>query len=108
MFSRLRWLQLRSVAGDLLGGDTWLIIFTSTKVFTGTVPFSNDPPHTIIPAIIGGWRPPRPANPTFTDSLWALTQQCWDQDAHLRPQVSEVLRILHDLSVFILDRAPSA
>ena len=41
-----------------------------------------------------GGRPPRPTDPTFTDSLWELMQRCWDQDPHLRPDSSEVSQIL--------------
>ena len=68
-----------------------------TKIFTGAVPFGDDPPHAAMSAIISGKRPPRPAHPTFTDGLWTLAQRCWDQKPHLRPQVLEVLQILRGL-----------
>ena len=45
-------------------------------------------------AVMAGERPPRPADPTFVDSLWALAQQCWNQDARLRPHALQVLRSL--------------
>ena len=64
------------------------------KVFTGAVPFSDKPPRAAMSAIAGGERPPRPTHSTLTDELWALTQRCWDQDADLRPQMSEISRAL--------------
>ena len=69
------------------------------KVFTGAVPFSDKPPRAAMLAIIGGERPPRPTHPAFTDSFWALTQRCWDQEAHRRPNA---LRISCSLCVSIL------
>ena len=70
------------------------------KVFTGTVPFSDKSPRTAMLAIIGGERPPRPTHPALTDSFWALTQRCWDQEAHRRPNA---LRISCSLCVSILE-----
>jgi hypothetical protein len=68
--------------------------FVSMQVFTGAVPFSNGPSVMAMLAITQGKRPPRPTHPTFTENLWTLMQRCWDQDPHLRPEVSEVLRVL--------------
>ena len=39
-----------------------------------------------------GDRPPRPTHQACSDILWELTQQCWDPEAHLRPEVSEALQ----------------
>ena len=49
--------------------------------------------------IIDGERPSRPVHPSFTSELWELIRRCWDQDPHLRPEVSEVLEVLAGLSV---------
>lgn len=65
-----------------------------TQVFTGAIPFSNSLPAVAALAIMGGERPPRPTHLALTDRLWSLLQQCWDQDPRLRPNISEVLRIL--------------
>jgi hypothetical protein len=70
----------------------WILI--STKVFSGTVPFSNVQSITSIVKISDGERPPRPTNPLFTDEIWALTRQCWDQKPESRPEMSTVLRDL--------------
>ena len=57
---------------------------------------------------MSGKRPSRPTHPALANPLWALIQRCWDQDPHLRPEVSEVLRVLFDLeSVFHPFRWPS-
>ena len=68
--------------------------FIWTKAFTGAVPFSDRPPEAVVPAIVGGERPPRPTHPAFTEKLWGLAQRCWDQEAHKRPQT---LKIVCDL-----------
>ena len=80
--------RLRLV-GTLLGVDIWLT-FLFTKVFTGTIPFSDKPPRAAMLAIIDGDRPSRPIHTALTDGLWALTQWCWDQDPHLRPPVLRI------------------
>jgi len=66
----------------------------SLQVFTGAVPFTDCSSVTAVVTIIQGGRPPRPTYPTFTDNLWILMQRCWSHDPHLRPEVSEVLRVL--------------
>ena len=63
-------------------------------MFTGAIPFNNSLPAVAALAIMGGERPGRPRHVALTDRLWLLLQQCWDQDPHLRPSISEVLRVL--------------
>jgi len=41
--------------------------------------------------VLSGNRPERPSDPNLTDDLWDLTEHCWDQDPHRRPEVSEVV-----------------
>lgn len=48
----------------------------------------------ILLLILKGDRPARPTHPTFTEHLWGLIQRCWAHDPGLRPEASEVLRIL--------------
>ena len=78
--------------------------FVSIQVFTGAIPFSGNSPAMATLAIAQGRRPQRPVHPTFTDNLWMLMQRCWDQDPHLRPEVSEILQVLLTPSVFDLFR----
>ena len=68
--------------------------FVSIQVLTGAVPFGNASPVTAMLSITQGKRPPRPTHPAFTGNLWALMQRCWDQEPHLRPEVSEVLQVI--------------
>jgi len=64
------------------------------QAFTGAVPFNNNLPAAAVLAIMNGTRPSRPTRPDFTDELWSLMQHCWDQNPHLRPEISEVLKVL--------------
>jgi len=68
--------------------------FALTQVFTGAVPFHPSLPAAAMLAIMTGKRPPRPKHQALTNGLWTLMQRCWDQDHHLRPEVSEVLQAL--------------
>jgi len=68
--------------------------FVLTQVFTGEVPFGKNPLGAAVMAIMKGDRPPRPTNPACSDKLWAMMQRCWDQEPHLRPEVSEVFQVL--------------
>ena len=74
----------------------------SLQVFTGAPPFYGASNPAIMLHTISGKRTPRPTHPTFTEDLWTLTQRCWNQDPHLRPDILEVLQILPILSVSCL------
>jgi len=67
---------------------------STPQVYTGAVPFNSSLPAAAALAIMNGTRPPRPIRSDFTDELWTLMQHCWDQDPHLRPEVSEVIKVL--------------
>ena len=69
-------------------------LLTFTQVFTGAVPFNDSPLAAAISGIIDGRRPSRPNHSNFTDDVWVLMQRCWDQDPHMRPEVSEVSEVL--------------
>jgi len=71
-----------------------ILVFTSTQVFTCAAPFSGSPPAAAMLAVMDGKRPPRPNHSTFTDELWTLSQHCWHQDPHSRPDVLQVLQVL--------------
>ena len=73
--------------------------FLTTKVFTGAPPFPEDSITMATVAIVQGRRPPRPTHPGVTGALWRMMQRCWNGDPRLRPEASEVLRILLDSSV---------
>ena len=76
-----------------------LTVATPTQVLTGEVPFSNEKTNWVVaPAVLRGDRPPRPEHPSFTDSLWALIQRCWDHDPHSRPEITEVSHTFSSVS----------
>jgi len=66
------------------------------KAFTGSAPFDLHLSITVALAIMRGDRPSRPIHPTFTHGLWELMEHCWNQEPSSRPDMPEVLRILHD------------
>lgn len=74
--------------------DVYSFGMVMLEVFTGEVPFHDKSPYDAMTAILNGKRPPRPTHSSCTDYLWNLIQRCWDQDPLLRPEISEVLRIL--------------
>ena len=74
-------------------------MYRRAQMFTDEVPFGTLSSFMVMLAITRGERPPRPAHPTFTENLWKLTQRCWDNDPHLRPEASEVFKALRTPSV---------
>ena len=68
--------------------------FVPPQAFTGAIPFDDSTTEVALLAIMSGKRPRRPSHSSFTDKLWIFTQQCWDQDPRLRPEVSKVLEVL--------------
>ena len=72
------------------------------KVFTGKVPFDEKGAPAVIWCIMNGKRPNWPNHPDFTEKLWTLLQQCWEQEAKHRPQTQEVMEVLNGPSAFIL------
>ena len=51
-----------------------------------------------------GERPERPTHVGLTDSLWELVEQCWRGDPGKRPEMSAVVGILRNWSVFLSSR----
>ncbi|KAF9789173.1 P-loop containing nucleoside triphosphate hydrolase protein [Thelephora terrestris] len=61
------------------------------EVFTGSVPFGDAISSITMTKILNGMRPERPTHPGFTDDLWALTQQCWEEEPQDRPSMDVVV-----------------
>ena len=76
-----------------------VVPYQYTQIFSQEIPFSSISSFMAMLAITQGKRPPRPPHSTFTENLWTLMQRCWDDDPHLRPEASEVLKTLLTLSV---------
>ena len=52
--------------------------------------------------VLHGVRPDKPDNASaigFSDSLWEITQLCWDGEMGLRPKVEEVIARLREAAV---------
>ena len=67
------------------------------QVLTGKTPFRNIPGPAITYHVYRGRRPFKPENASaigFSDSVWGLTQQCWDGEKGSRPKVGEVVTLL--------------
>ena len=92
------------VITEVVGGSSVLYQrpYRLMKVFTGKVPFSTMAAPEAMVSIMGGKRPTRPSHPDFTEPLWALTRRCWHQEPRNRPEVREVIKVLRELSAFVL------
>ncbi|KAF9644879.1 kinase-like protein [Thelephora ganbajun] len=77
--------------------DIFSFAMVMIEAFTGAIPFSEKQSGAAMFEIMVGLRPQRPTHPTFTDKLWILMQNCWNQDPRLRPAVSEVLSALRGI-----------
>ena len=83
---------------DLESASFPLTVTPPTQVLTGNVPFSDKSDWVIVPEVLGGNRPSRPAHRSCTDGLWALIQRCWDHEPHLRPEILEVSQTFSSVS----------
>jgi len=72
-------------------------LFAPIQIFTGAFPFAKSSTVAATLTITKGGRPQRPIHPTLTGHLWKLMQKCWDHDPHLRPEISEALKVLTPL-----------
>ena len=96
MSSLSRCSLLRHVLDDpaRILGSFYSPYFCTVQVSTGKIPLSDLPDFKAGLAIIGGMRPSRPLHPAVTGELWELMQRCWNSDPYLRPEATEVLRVL--------------
>ena len=76
-------------------------LFNFFQVLTGNMPFRNLRHAELVIAVVGGKRPDKPECASeigFSDSLWDLTQLCWDSDRKRRPKVAEVVECLGEVA----------
>ena len=74
----------------------------TVQVLTGQTPFLRIPVTELGFSVYQGLRPKKPENLSaigFSDSLWGLTQRCWDGNMHSRPKVTEVVAHLAKATV---------
>lgn len=72
------------------------------------VPFPGMTVHTVPAAIMGGQRPERPPHPGLTDTLWKLTERCWEEAPGDRPEMEDVVKHLKEMLVipFVQTQTP--
>ena len=74
-------------------------IYYFVQVLTGEIPFRNVRQTELGWSVVQGLRPVKPENASsigFSDSLWSFVQQCWGDNAKLRPKVAEVVAHLEE------------
>ncbi|KAF9791269.1 kinase-like domain-containing protein [Thelephora terrestris] len=77
-------------------GDVFSFAMVMVEVYTGQAPFFPEPDSAALSALERGERPERPTHMDLTAKLWALMEQCWQEDCWKRPEMLKVLGILHD------------
>jgi serine/threonine protein kinase len=84
------WILCRSICMTPL----WLLTFHDLlQILTGKLPYFDVNDKVAIMQIVDGIRPERSKYlPTiFTDSMWAILVQCWDQRPDYRPGIWDVV-----------------
>ncbi|KAF9644746.1 kinase-like protein [Thelephora ganbajun] len=91
----------RLIAPEVLNGgppskeaDIFSFAMVTIEVFTGAIPFSDNPPPVTTLSIIQGKRPSRPTHPTFTENLWELILETIDQP---RPCHHERISLIEEI-----------
>lgn len=85
------------------------VFFNFFQVLTGDIPFHNLRHAELVFAVVGGKRPDRPEHASeigFSDSLWDLTQLCWNSDRNRRPKAAEVVERLSEAAAKWRDPMP--
>ena len=75
--------------------------FTRIQILTGRSPFHHLRGYTVLIAVQEGKRPRKPINARslgFSDRLWGLVVQCWDESPSARPTAEDLLYCLQDIS----------
>ena len=75
--------------------------FILHQVLTGLCPFHHISQFAAVVAVQRGERPARPPHAEslgFSDLLWELSLQCWDQSPSARPTAQELLHFLQGIS----------
>jgi serine/threonine protein kinase len=62
------------------------------EILTGQRPFHDLNDMAVMFHIVGGKRPPRPMS--CSDSLWELLQNCWLENAEMRPTAPQIVKRL--------------
>jgi serine/threonine protein kinase len=76
--------------------DVYALAMVFLEVFTGERPFSEfKSDFHVSTAVVRGTRPRRPTGiPELTDDFWRLIEDCWEQEASQRPDITTILNRL--------------
>lgn len=81
---------------EYLGSDRFIL-----QLATGKVPFSSEgADHQIVPKILKGRRPSKPARfeaPGMTAAVWKIAEKCWSKEPEERLKANAVLQRLQGL-----------
>ena len=75
--------------------DVFAFAMVAVEVYTGKVPFPEEPPAMAPSRVLKGERPEMPQDSEqigVTDDIWALLERCWQQDPKKRPTMEKVVR----------------
>ncbi|KAJ7108319.1 kinase-like domain-containing protein [Mycena epipterygia] len=101
------WMAPELLAGSppMTRSDIYAFGMTAYELYTDEDPFSTLTPGDFLELVCRlGMRPNRPnadAAPWLTDAMWALAENCWDQDPHARPTAARI----HDIISHVISEA---
>jgi len=76
--------------------DCYALGMVIYETISGNLPFHKYTDLTIFVKVLEGERPPRAAG--FADSLWEMSELCWDSQPSARPNIEDVLQSLERVS----------
>ncbi|KAF9647120.1 kinase-like protein [Thelephora ganbajun] len=74
--------------------DVYAVAMVIYQVLTGTLPFGKRSGPDVTFKVLGGDKPPKPANALelgLSDKVWELLEDCWQTERTLRPSVKDIL-----------------
>ena len=75
--------------------DVFAFAMFAVEVFTGKIPFGEQKNEAVVVRISQGGRPEMPDDARevgLTSDMWALLENCWQQNPNRRPSMREVVR----------------
>ncbi|KAF9643599.1 kinase-like protein [Thelephora ganbajun] len=91
--------SIRWTAPEILRGEACISKETDiysfgmvvVEVSSGAAPFTDSTPTSIVAKVLSGEQPEQPNHPIMTDRLWALTQECLEENPRQRPEIKDVV-----------------
>jgi len=104
----IRWAApeiLRGEIGVSKETDIYSFGMVVIEVTSGSAPFADSSPTSVVAKVMMGERPERPMDPILTDGLWGLIQRCLEENPLRRPEIAEVIYHLRKASASLQDHA---